>query len=98
MRKILVVGFTITLLIFSIPLFNGIQRMNVEYQIEQVESAIQRTLNICYAQEGFYPANIEYLIENYGLIIDDRLYFVSYKIFASNIRPDISVFRKGLSQ
>lgn len=98
MKKILVVGFTLTLLIFSIPLFSGIQRMNVEYQIEQVESAIQRSLNICYAQEGFYPANIEYLIENYGLIIDDRLYFISYKGFASNIRPDVNVFRKGIAQ
>jgi hypothetical protein len=98
MKKILVVGFTLTLLIFSIPLFSEIQRLNTEYQIEQVESAIQRSLNICYAQEGFYPANIEYLIENYGLIIDDRLYFISYKSFASNIRPDVSVFRKGFSQ
>lgn len=98
MKKILVVGFTLTLLIFSIPLFSEIQRMNTEYQIEQVESAIQRSLNICYAQEGFYPANIEYLIENYGLIIDDRLYFISYKSFASNIRPDVNVFRKGFSQ
>lgn len=98
MKKILVVGFTITLLILSIPLSSAIQRMNAEYQLEQVESAIQRTLNICYAQEGFYPANIEYLIENYGLIIDDRLYFISYKIFASNIRPDINVFRKGNAQ
>ena len=98
MKKILVIGFTLTLLIFSIPLFSEIQRMNAEYQIEQVESAIQRSLNICYAQEGFYPANIEYLIDNYGLIIDSRLYFISYKGFASNIRPDVNVFRKGFSQ
>ncbi|MDP3444777.1 MAG: hypothetical protein Q8T08_18115 [Ignavibacteria bacterium] len=98
MKKILVIGFTISLLIFSIPLFSEIQRMNTEYQIEQVESAIQRSLNICYAQEGFYPANIEYLINNYGLIIDSRLYFISYKVFASNIRPDVNVFRKGFNQ
>lgn len=94
MKKILVVGFTLTLILFSIPLFNNIQRMNAEYQSEQVESAIQRSLNLCYAQEGFYPANIDYLISNYGLIIDSRLYYVSFKSFASNIRPDVDVFRK----
>lgn len=98
MKKIVFIGVTITLLILSIPLANLIQKTNAQYQIEQVESAIQRSLNLCYAQEGFYPAKIDYLIDNYGLIIDERLYYISFKSFASNIRPDVTVFRKGLSQ
>lgn len=98
MKKILLIGFTLTLLILSIPVANLIQKTNTQYQTEQVETAIQRSLNLCYAQEGFYPAKIDYLIDNYGLIIDERLYFVSYKSFASNIRPDITVFRKGSIQ
>ncbi len=95
MKKIVFVGLTLMLLILSIPLANLIQKTNNEYQVEQVEAAIQRSLNLCYAQEGFYPAKINYLIDNYGLIIDKRLYYISFKSFASNIRPDISVFRKG---
>lgn len=95
MKRILLLSFTVLLLILSVPIANLIKDRNTEYQIEQVESAIQRSLNLCYAQEGFYPAQLEYLIENYGLIVDDRLYYVSYKSFASNIRPDITVFRKG---
>lgn len=95
MKRILLLTTTVLLLILSIPIASMIKDRNTEYQIEQVESAIQRSLNLCYAQEGFYPAQLEYLIENYGLIVDDRLYFVSYKSFASNIRPDITVFRKG---
>lgn len=95
MKRILLLTFTVLLLVLSVPIANLIKDRNTEYQIEQVESAIQRSLNLCYAQEGFYPAQLEYLIENYGLIVDDRLYFVSYKSFASNIRPDITVFRKG---
>ena len=95
MKRILLLTFTVLLLILSIPIASMIKDRNTEYQIEQVESAIQRSLNLCYAQEGFYPAQLDYLIENYGLIVDDRLYFVSYKSFASNIRPDITVFRKG---
>jgi hypothetical protein len=82
----------------SIPFANLIQQTNTQYQIEQVESAIQRSLNLCYAQEGFYPATMDYLIKNYGLIVDERLYYISFKSFASNIRPDVTVFRKGLSQ
>lgn len=95
MKRILLLTFTVLLLVLSVPIANLIKDRNTEYQIEQVESAIQRSLNLCYAQEGFYPAQLDYLIENYGLIVDDRLYFVSYKSFASNIRPDITVFRKG---
>jgi len=95
MKRILLLTFTVLLLILSVPIANLIKDRNTEYQIEQVESAIQRSLNLCYAQEGFYPAQLDYLIKNYGLIVDDRLYFVSYKSFASNIRPDITVFRKG---
>jgi len=95
MKRILLLSFTVLLLILSVPIANLIKDRNTEYQMEQVESAIQRSLNLCYAQEGFYPAQLDYLIENYGLIVDDRLYYVSYKSFASNIRPDITVFRKG---
>ncbi|NTW91308.1 MAG: hypothetical protein HGA35_05205 [Erysipelotrichaceae bacterium] len=95
MKRILLLTFTVLLLILSVPIANLIKDRNTEFQIEQVESAIQRSLNLCYAQEGFYPAQLDYLIKNYGLIVDDRLYFVSYKSFASNIRPDITVFRKG---
>lgn len=95
MKRLFLFAMTVFLLIVSIPIANMIKDRNTEYQMEQVESAIQRSLNLCYAQEGFYPAKLDYLIENYGLIVDDRLYFVSYKSFASNIRPDITVFRKG---
>jgi len=95
MKRLLLFAMTVFLLIVSIPIANMIKDRNTEYQMEQVESAIQRSLNLCYAQEGFYPAKLDYLIDNYGLIVDDRLYFVSYKSFASNIRPDITVFRKG---
>ena len=48
----------------------------------------------CYAIEGFYPADIDYLKDNYGLIIDDR-YNVFYEVQASNIMPNISVNRRG---
>lgn len=95
MKRIMIIVFTILLLGMSVPLAKFIQEKNTEYQTEQVESAIQRSLNLCYAQEGFYPASLTYLVDHYGLMVDERLYYVSYKAFASNIRPDISVFRKG---
>lgn len=37
-----------------------------------VEQAVWRATVNCYAIEGNYPPNLEYLEENYGLIIDQR--------------------------
>ncbi len=57
----------------------------------QLENAIHRAAVSCYAIEGFYPADVDYLVENYGLMIDESKYTVFYDAFASNILPEITV-------
>lgn len=54
-------------------------------------NAIQRASVQCYAIEGRYPASVDYLVENYGLQIDEKKYVVFYDGFASNIMPEITV-------
>ncbi len=61
-----------------------------------LSDAIMRSAVQCYAIEGFYPPNVKYLEENYGLLVDHDKYFVSYSIFASNIIPEIQVFKKNI--
>lgn len=56
--------------------------------------AINRSAVQCYAIEGYYPPNIEYLEKNYGLVVDHDKYIISYSVFASNIMPQIEVFLK----
>ncbi|MBD5117067.1 MAG: hypothetical protein HDT48_06125 [Ruminococcaceae bacterium] len=60
------------------------------------ENSIRRAVITCYAQEGSYPPDIDYLKENYGLKISDD-YNVRYNIFASNLMPSITVTRKQVS-
>ncbi len=45
--------------------------------------------------EGAYPPSLEYLEENYGLQINEREFFVSYEIFASNVPPTVKVIRRN---
>ena len=45
----------------------------------------------CYAIEGRYPPSVEYLEENYGVMINRKKYHVFYDGFASNVMPDITV-------
>ena len=57
----------------------------------QLEAAVRRAAVACYAAEGVYPPDLNYLEEHYGLQVDETRYQVSYQIFASNLMPDITV-------
>lgn len=73
---------------------NNVQKSREEKQFEILSDAIKKSAVQCYAIEGFYPPNIEYLEDNYGLIVDHDKYVISYIVFASNIMPEIIVYFK----
>jgi len=61
---------------------------------EQLEEVLRRTAVTCYAAEGFYPPNLDYMRQHYGLLYDGEEYAVYYELFASNIMPIITVLEK----
>lgn len=61
---------------------------------QQLEEALRRTAAACYASEGFYPPNVDYMVQHYGLQYDEDAYRVHYEIFASNLMPDITVVER----
>ena len=61
---------------------------------QQLEEALRRTAVACYASEGFYPPNVDYMVQHYGLQYDEDAYRVHYEIFASNLMPDITVVER----
>ena len=68
--------------------------LNQDYALEdkqQLETALTRAAVACYAAEGIYPPDIQYLEDHYGIQINKELYTVKYVIFASNLMPDITV-------
>ena len=62
---------------------------------QQLEESLRRAAVACYAAEGIYPPDLDYLREHYGLQIDEDRYTVFYEIFGSNLMPDITVLEKG---
>lgn len=60
-----------------------------------VEESITRAIVSCYAIEGIYPEDLSYLQDNYGLVVDEKRYYVQYEIFASNIMPEVTVIEVG---
>ena len=57
----------------------------------QLEETLRRSCVACYASEGVYPPNLDYLRDRYGLQIDEERYTVQYIAFAENLMPDITV-------
>ncbi|MGI6124142.1 MAG: hypothetical protein ACOYIG_08135 [Acetivibrionales bacterium] len=68
---------------------------NNDAEPDRIKQAIERACIQCYALEGSYPPDLEYLKENYGLIINDDKYFYYYEIFASNVMPYVEVYERG---
>jgi len=61
---------------------------------QQLEEVLRRTAVTCYAAEGFYPPDLEYMREQYGLRYNENEYVIYYERFASNLMPVITVLEK----
>lgn len=97
LNKLSFIGIALVLIILFIQLFNGIvdfeKNSGVE-RMESIESAIQKAAVQCYAIEGSYPPNLQYLVDFYGLIVNEDEFIYHYEAVAANILPQIAVYKK----
>lgn len=59
-----------------------------------LKHAIVQSANQCYAIEGSYPYNLEYLENNYGLVVNHNDYSITYEVFADNVAPNVVVVER----
>lgn len=59
-----------------------------------IQTAVEKSARQCYAIEGVYPPDLNYLETNYGLQLNTRDYYIHYDIYASNIPPEVKVLPK----
>lgn len=86
--SILLLGVVLYLFLCSV---GAMQSRTQEDQLKALTDAIRRASVQCYSIEGRYPPSVEYLEENYAVVIDRNRYHVFYDGWASNIMPDITV-------
>ena len=79
----------------AVAVYAWVGRMQDRTETETVRSAVREAALTCYAVEGAYPEDVEYLREHYRLAYDTERYHVTYDAFASNLIPDIWVTVKG---
>lgn len=85
-----VLAILCVLFCFMIALSNLNNGQSAEEK-ERLEEALSRAAVACYALEGAYPPDLEYLIENYNVQINTDRFTVKYELYASNLMPDITV-------
>ena len=74
------------------------ERIRISNEAEQkiiLENAVARSITECYALDGVYPPDINYLVEHYGLTYDDSQYFIDYRYIGSNLRPDVTIIKRN---
>lgn len=79
------------IVVLAVTLIGGFgTRVDAE-QASRLEDSLRRAAVTCYAVEGRYPATLEYLLENYGVVVDEDAFSVRYEVLAPNLMPIIQV-------
>ncbi|MDE6259262.1 MAG: hypothetical protein K2M42_00100 [Oscillospiraceae bacterium] len=94
LRALLLPAMIVAVLVFFSTALNSIERGRGEENKRQLEQALRRGCVACYAAEGIYPPDIDYLKEHYGVQVDETQYVVFYTAFADNLMPDITVLEQ----
>ena len=91
-----ILAIALFLLVFCL-FFTAITNVSSKTSADQTKllhQAITRGITHCYATEGHYPENLDYLKTHYGITYDEEVYFVDYKVLGKNIFPDITIIEK----
>ncbi|MGO5337453.1 hypothetical protein ACTQZS_11710 [Bilifractor sp. LCP19S3_H10] len=67
---------------------------DVNRQEKNLRQALENDITACYSMEGRYPESLSYLKQNYGLIYNEKMFYVDYQVTGSNIRPVVTVIRR----
>ena len=89
------IAFFLALIAAFVLLVNGITVKGGNQEISMVRDAVKNAALTCYAVEGMYPADLQYLRDHYQLSYNEERYIVYYEAFASNLMPSIRVAERG---
>lgn len=77
--------------------FHAIQNIALnrsEDRSKAIETVLLQAAVQCYALEGSYPDSLDYLKENYGIILDESQYYYFYDVQGANMAPKIAVIKR----
>jgi hypothetical protein len=91
---IIMMVLTLIIILFGVNKLNAFLSRNESNKPEEIRRAILNACVQCYALEGSYPPDLDYLEAHYGIKLNDEKYYFYYEVFASNVMPDVEVYEK----
>lgn len=85
-----VVLFIACFMFFIVSISNVSDEVD-ENEIKTLKNTIDKAVITCYAIEGVYPENLQYIEDNYGVVVDHEKFFVVYNLLGPNVKPDVIV-------
>ena len=89
------IAFFLALIAAFVLIVNGITGKGGSQELDMVRDAVKNAALTCYAVEGVYAPDLQYLRDNYQLSYNEEKYIVYYEAFASNLMPTINVLERG---
>lgn len=86
--------FLAVMIVFAVAL-GDLSQQTRQRQRLALETALNRSIVACYALEGRYPEDLEYLQEHYSFTYDSRRFFVDYQLLADNLMPEVTILERG---
>ena len=85
----------VLVLALAVLLFGRVERVQGREETGIVSEAVKNAALTCYAVEGAYPKELDYLRERYQLAWDEDRYNVTYDYAGDNLFPDSYVSEVG---
>jgi hypothetical protein len=82
----------ITLFVVVLVGVNSFEQSYTMNALDYSQQALKKTVLQCYAFEGNYPPDLAYLVNNYGLVLDEERFVYHYRFIGNNILPEMAVF------
>ena len=92
--KVILAVFAIMAVVAMWTYFGVAANVAVEQGAVTLRQTVLDSAMQCLALEGAYPPTLQYLEDNYGLIINEDDYVVTYVAYASNVMPSVQVVTK----
>ncbi len=86
----------VALIVGFVVLISGLTNTGSDQEAKLVYDAVKNAALTCYAVEGTYPEDLQYLRDHYQLAYNTDRFVVEYDAFASNLMPTIEVHERGV--
>jgi hypothetical protein len=88
---LVMVAFLTTLVLSLMGVLGNFSSGSSDRQVERTSELIDKAMFQCYALEGSYPPDLDYLADNYGVVLYADKFFYYYETIGSNIKPIVYI-------